>query len=837
MVISSRYIRNFSVLLLTLVVIFLAFFYFSVWLTSVSVTDEYYEEHSNLVKKDVEIYKNFYGIPHIIAGNESDLFFAQGYMHAQDRLWQMDYARRLAQGKLSEIFGEETVDVDFFMRSLDLKDSCSKIYNQISKKSKSILEAYSNGINCFIENNKTKLSFEFGALNYTPEQWQPVDCILVSRAFAFEMSLSFWIDIAFGAIAEKYGVDALVNYLPDYPNDAPFITDKNTAVSTLKLIKSSVPDEIENISLFENIITPLNTIREKLGFKSGAVGSNSWAVLNNKAHKSSAAILANDPHLRLSLPPKWYPIHLSGGKFNVAGLSVPGIPLVLSGRNNNIAWGCTNLMLDDCDFFIEKVNETGKKYFSTTASKYVDFDYVLDTIRIHNKDNKIYYRRYTSTSPVISDFHLLKKDNYLIKFDKSYKNPILEKYVLSYKWLAHTNSDEIAGLYKINMATNWNEFKSASSNWILPALNITYADTKGNIGIYPFAKVPERNLTNPNIPNPIWDQELLWKSDYLNIKMPYIYNPEKKYVFSANNKLDRNFKYHISSHWEPASRARRLDALLSESSEFSTRDIQFIQNDLISPYAKHFLDLTLPILKSQESLLDSLELTCLRDLENWDYLLSSLSHESSVFNVFFQKLIFNTFADELGIELYKQYVFVSNIPSRKIIELLEQENNILFDNVQTKSNRETKAYMLFKSFKDAVKMLQQQFGNNPKHWRWGKLHKLTLEHPFSKVDFLRPSVTLGEFEVGGNNTTINNTAYPIYASFAVRVGASSRFVANMRDSIIYISIPGGVSGDPMNPNYRNQVQLWLTGGYVEIPISRKPNSNFELKMKIVKTKE
>ncbi len=837
MVISSRYIKSFSVLLLTLVVIFIAFFYFSVWLTTVSVPEDYYEEISDKIKDDIDIYKNFYGIPHIISVAESDGFFAQGYLHAQDRLWQMDYTRRLAEGKLSEIFGDETIDVDFFMRSLDLKDSCTKIYNNLSAKSKQIIKNYTDGVNCFIKNNTTKFSFEFGALDYLPEEWKPVDCIIVSRALSFEMSLSFWLDIAFGSIAEKYGIDALENYIPRYPHDAPYITDETVAKSTQALLEADSKTPLHDIAFLQKIVQPLNTIREKIGLNSGSIGSNSWAVRTNKNKEKSSTIMANDPHLLLSLPPKWYPIHISAGKYNAAGLSIPGLPLVLSGRNDNIAWGITNLMLDDCDFFIEKVNETGKKYFSEDKNEYIEFDYVLDTIKVANSDDKIYYRRYTNISPVVSDFHLLKKDNRLISFDKDYKNELLNKYVLTYKWLAHSNSDEILGMYKLNKARNFAEFKSASTKWLVPALNFTYADKIGNIAVIPFAKLPGRNQTNPNIPNPTWNTELLWNKEYSNIQLPNIYNPAKQYVFSANNKLDRSFKYHISSHWEPASRAERIDALLSEPNDFSTRDIQFIQNDFVSPYAEQFLNLTLPILKSQDNLLDTLERTCLKDLEDWDYLMSSLSHEAAIFNVFFQKLIFNTFADELGLELYKQYVFVSNIPSRKIMELLEQENNILFDNKKTESTRETKAYTLFKSFKDAVKMLSSQYGSNIKTWRWGKLHKLTLEHPFSNIDFLRPSVTLGEFEVGGNNTTINNTDYSIHESFAVRVGASSRVVANMQDSVLFLSLPGGVSGDPMNPNYRNQVQLWLTGGYVELPIGSNPNSNFELKTKIIKTSE
>ncbi len=834
MVVSTRYIKSLSVLLLTLIIIFLAFFYFSVWLTTVSVPDDYYEEKSQSIKHDIDIYKSFYGIPHIIAKNESDGFFAQGYLHAQDRLWQMDYTRRLATGRLSEVFGDETIDVDFFMRSLDLKDSCKKIFDNLSEKSKQIAKQYTDGINCFIKNNQTKFSFEFGALNYMPEEWKPEDCIIISRALSFEMSLSFWLDIAFGSIAEKYGVEALSNYVPTYPNDAPFITDNDVAKSTQALLETGSDNSFVDLAVLNKLVKPLNSVREKIGLNSGSIGSNSWAVQTNKKSNKTSTIMANDPHLLLSLPPKWYPIHISAGKFNAAGLSIPGIPLILSGRNDKIAWGVTNLMLDDCDFFIEKVNETGKKYYSQAKKDYIDFEYVLDTIKVANSDDKIYYRRYTNISPVISDFHLLKKDNYLINFDSTYKQDLLQKYVLSYKWLAHSSSDELMGMYKLNKAQNFSEFKSASSKWLTPALNLTYADKSGNIAVMPFAKMPDRNKTNPNIPNPTWDEELLWKRSVSNIKLPYIYNPEKKYVFSANNKLDRKFKYHISSHWEPASRAERIDALLSEPNDFSTRDIQFIQNDLVSPYAEHFLNLTIPILKSQDNLLDSLELKCLKDLEEWDYLMSSLSHEAAIFNVYFQKLIFNTFADELGVELYKQYVFVSNIPSRKIMELLEQDNNILFDNKLTKSDRETKAYMLFKSFKDAVRMLSGKYGKNPKSWRWGKLHKLTLEHPFSKLDFLRPSVTLGEFEVGGNNSTINNTDYPIHESFSVRVGASSRLVANMQDSVIFLSLPGGVSGDPMNPNYRNQVQLWLTGGYVELPMSPTPDPKFELKIKIIK---
>lgn len=845
-----RLSRTVFPLIISIFVITIGFVIFIFNLSTISVPEKKLKYDIEGIKHNINIYKNQYGISHIETTTDDDLYFAMGYTHAFDRMWQMDFNRRAATGTLSEVIGKQTIEFDKFMRSLELENIAKKIWVSLDPESKNILINYSDGVNAFIETRKNKLPLEFGALDYIPEKWKPIDCLILGRAMAFELSLSFWVDVSMGEIAEKLGINKALELIPNYPKDAPFVCDENKHNPSERVIPEinidmfypgsqsppSIPEEEKKdsalIGLYQKYMDNYENVRNILGLEGSSVGSNSWAI-NITKDSVSKAIFANDPHLRLSIPARWMQLHISSPSYNAVGLSVPGIPFLISGRNDQIAWGITNIMADGCDFFIEKIDSSGSKYFD--GKEYVDFEINIDTIKISGQEKQFYYTRRANNSAVISDFHLLKSPELLLDKKPANTGKFFDKYVLTFKWTGSIISNEIQALAHLNKARNWHEFLNATNKWYQPAINFNYADINGNIGVASSGVLPIREKNcRANLPNPSWMDDYEWSGYVYPQELPKLYNPPKNYILSANNSIKSVFPHFITDYWEPPSRAERIEEMLKESDVYySYRDAQNMQLDVLSPYARKLLEQVIPVLIKFESILYGEERNAYEKLKKWDYIISANSEVSSIYNEFFTQLIYNTFADELGQRLYMQYTFVSSLPTRKIMELMSEPSSAWFDNITTEEV-ERRDYIIIRSFKNAIENLSEKFMDKPmQDWKYSHLHTLTLEHTFSKANFLEPTVTVGPLQIGGNNTTINNTEYKIYDPYSVRIGASMRFIADMSDSLVYTSLPGGASGDPLSPNYSDQVRLWLNGGYLKMSIDRKPSSDFKLAIQLI----
>ncbi len=826
--------KKVTALIITIFVLVIAFVIFALNLRNVSLAPEYEVASADKVIDSVKIYRNKQDIPHIIAENDHDIFFAMGFCHARDRLWQMDYKRRMANGTLSEIFGERTVFIDKFARVFQIESFADTLLRNISKKSRSILNSYSEGINYFIDNYPNELSMEFGTLGYRPDKWKPQDCLMIGRAVSFEMSLSFWSDITYGEIAEQLGVSKAMELIPSYPVEAPHVLD-DTSVLRHKIRKRTQDFmDIEPISnnylnFFGEFAKSMESIRKHYSHIGSGIGSNSWAISKKKSAESGA-LLANDPHMDLRLPPHWYQIHVTSPDINVTGCSMPGLPMILSGRNNAISWGLTNVMVDDCDYFIEKIDSNNADYYYLPDGEKKKFKYIKDTIRIKGKSDSIYYIRETGRSRVISDVHPLNHPEEVagIKEDNK-RNNFLGNFCLTFEWVPASISDEVLAAYKICKAKDWKQFKKALTRWGSPAQNFTYCDTAGNIGIVPTGTMPVREeKCNSNLPNPGWLEGYQWKEYLPSGSLPTIYNPEKKFVASANNKIMRNSEIHIGDHWAPVSRAQRIEELLDESVDYSVRDAQIMQMDVLSPYAREFTPYIINALRKDTNSLSQLEKRCMRQMAEWDYILSTGSNASAIFNIFVRELIKNTYSDELENRLYKQYVMISIMPLRKILEMVQEGESEWFDDVFT-DIKENRDYMIYRSFQEAVGWLEDYFETSDiRKWHYGEFHTITLKHIFSRNEFLRPTVTLGPFPIGGNITTINAQAWLFQFPFGIEVGPSMRFIADMEDSVVYSCLPGGESGDPLSPHYGDQAQLWLNGGYIEIPTMPEPGENFNM---------
>ena len=829
----NRYFFNktFAIFLSIVILVIASLIFFSK-LANISLPPDFEKFESEKIGQTSVVYFNQFGIPHITTGSEKDAFFMIGYTHARDRLWQMDLMRRTAKGELSEIFGGRTVQLDKFFRSLAIKESSGATLKQTNKKIMGLMQSYSDGVNLFITEHKKKLPFEFHALDYIPENWQPLDCIAIGRLMAFNMSPGFVTDICLAEISETVGVTKALSLVPDYPLNKPCITDndfQSRYTDTTKLnnqITTEIFDKSGNTGLYSH----LSDFYRENNFNATG-GSNSWVIRKNVYN--SSVILANDPHLQLELPSRWYQMHVSCPGFNIVGLTIPGIPFFIIGRNNYISWGISVMMNDDVDFFIERIDEKNPDYYLTPTGKR-KFNYIPDTINVKNQERILYYLKETERSYVVSDNFITRFPENLFEMSLDFRNKqdFFKKFVLTYSWTGNRPSSEMESIYGIMKSRTWNDFTSSLNGWGSPGINWTFADKNGNMGIRPAGLIPVRKATNPLVPNPGWLPEYDWQGFISVNQLPYIYNPRKGYVSSANNKTSRDYPVYISNYFEPSSRAERIEEIILQQKEFTVREVQLMQSDNSSPYAKELLISVIPILDKKIPNLNATEKKSLQMLKQWDFQFSPGFASASIYSAFFKNLVYNTFYDELNEKLFKTYTNTSSFVTMKILSMIKSNDSVWFDNVNTKFI-ENRDFIVIKSFRDGVAELIERFkSTNPYIWRLKDLQKLELKHAFNKQPLIRGTVDFTPLQIGGNYTTINKNEWRVYDDYRVSIGASARFIADMQDSYVYMGIPGGASGDPMSPNYKDQVLLFLNSGYIKVPLKSDPSEGWKRQIEI-----
>ena len=816
-------------ILISLIVCGIGLGIFSLSLVTKTSIDKGEIHHSQSIMDSVHIYRNKFSIPHIVSHNEQDAFIAMGYVHAQDRLWQMDIARRAGRGRLAEIFGEQALQSDRFMRVMNLVDIAGNLLKNSSKTTKQILESYSKGVNLFLEMNPDKVPFEFGALSYTPESWTPEDCLIIMRLMAIEMNMSMWTDLAFGEIADKFGIQSALAMIP-----------KNTPGTVYQYGGTSQEFTSEESTIAQGNLEGLSTIhtsmilsaREYLGFSGDGIGSNAWVMRTSPKEKKTSVILANDPHLKLSLPARWYQAHITSPGFNAIGATIPGLPLIVSGRNDLSSWGISNMMNDDFDYFIEKVDKKNSNYYFNESGERVKFKYKRDTIIIKNGEPLIYDIRYTVRSAVISD----APPTGLLK-DINNKNSVFDRYCLTYSWTGMQMSDEILGMYKVMKSSSWSDCKKGFDVWCAPALNFVYGNANGTIAsasIGMIAKRGEKN--NPNLPSPGWKKGYSWNGVYTSSILPsqsFLGNEySKRFIITANNPLISNPNVYHSVLWEPSSRADRLQQTLKEFDEYDVRDAQYLQMDVYSAYARQVMDSILPVLIKKKKYMPVNAKKAIEKMKNWKCYITNQDIEPTIFSLFLDEYYRSVFEDQLTAPILRLYNIVSNVPTRIILHTLydsEEKWDSWFDDVRTKQIKEDRSEIVFRSFLRAIKKGDRYFANpDIRTWKYGKLHSIILEHLFSSSTLLSPIVTHGPFPHGGNNTTLNNGSWSFNDPFKQTLGASVRVISDMRDSMLYCVLPGGVSGEPLSSHYSDQVQLWLNGGYIALSATRNISTDFTL---------
>jgi penicillin amidase len=758
------------------------------------------EISSSKINYNIEVYRDSFAVPYIIAQSDEDAAFALGFLHAQERLFTMDLIRRAGEGRLSEILGAKAIPFDKMFRTVGIERNIIKNLSKNNPTVMKILQSYSNGVNEFIKQQKGNYAIEFDVLGYQPEQWQPIHSLIVIKMMAWELNISWWADLSFAELIQKLGKEKVLEILPDYPENAPTI----------------ITDNFKNLPAINSTLAETDkAFRQMMGWTGTHIGSNSWVVNANKS-VSGKPIIANDPHLAFSAPGKWFAAVIKNKNWEAAGVTLPGVPGIVIGKGENISWALTNVMNDDADFYIEKLDSTKSKYF--IDGQWKDLKFIKDTIKVKDGKDQIILIKETHRGPIISNIH---------PYHLIYNKDDINIPPISMHWSGNDFSDEMLAFYKINKAKNWDEFRDGVKYFGIPGQNFIYADAQGNIGYIMGARIPIRKSDNPTLVFDGTTSENDWKGFVPTNQIPVILNPAEDFIASANNKTLKNFKYYISNLWEPSSRIDRIRELLTSKQKLSANDFKKYQMDFVSPYAK---TLTSYLLNSFEgikikdkNLNQSLEL-----FRKWDFELSKYSQTPAIYAVFLKYLLKNIYYDEMGDDLYNRFVFLANVPYRSLLQILEKPESDWFDNITT-PGRETRNEIIRKSLSDGLSYLENNYGKDLTNWQWGKIHTVTFKHAFSgNFSLLDKYIDIGPFEIGGDGTTVNNTEYSFAKSiegyamlrhneFDNILGPSMRFVYDFeKPDEFFLVLTTGQSGNVMSDNYKDQTPLWLKGKYMKV---------------------
>ena len=707
--------------------------------------------------EDVEIIRDDYGVPHIYAQNEPDLYFALGYAMAQDRFWQMEFQRRLGQGRLAEILGEDLLEVDRYFRLM----TAGWTHQPISDEYAFIATSFANGVNAYLTTHSDRLPIEFKILRYKPEPWAPEDYIAISKVVNWGLSQGWRVDLTAGKILDKVGQAKFKEAFAAWPAGSPMIVPEGVQISA---------------ALSDALIKSLRRIEKQVNW-SAPGASNNWVVAGSRS-ASGKPILANDPHLMLTNPSVWWEAHLVCPTINVSGFTMAGAPGIALGHNRHVAWGVTNVMVDDVDFFIEKINPDNPRQY-LYQGRWEDMQVIEETIRVRGKD------------PVKIDIGLTRHGPILIQ-DEAGPEPT----AIAVKWAFTDGLQSAKPLYLLAKATNTHEVALALKYWELPGQNVVFADSGGNIGYWCCATVPIRSKGDGLLPVPGWSGEYEWQGYVPFETRPHLINPAQGYIASANNKVTaENYPHFISHYWEPVDRITRIHQLLNTSEKLSVEEVEQMQQDLFSGLAGA----------------DGKKVRQL--LSEWNFRMGKDSVAACLFETIFMRMLENIFKDELGAELYEQYLKTSVFPPRAMRQLARNAASTWFDDVNT-ADTETREDIIVRSVEQSVSQLKDEFGDDPTRWQWGDRHTLTFEHPLGKKKPLDRLFNIGPFPVGGSRQTVNMKLYSYDEPYHAILGASYRMIVDFSNmSVAHHVLPTGESGQLGSPHYRDQIDLYLNGRY------------------------
>lgn len=773
-----KIVKRFFLILFILIVLIAA----TIWIWLMSLKPQLSGEVKlSGLQQPAEVFFDTYGVPHIYAQSEEDAYFALGYVHAQDRLFQMEMLRRAAAGRLSEILGPDFVKVDKFFRTIGLhqfaQKHAEKFLSSDTARYQRIVHAYQQGINQFLKKGKTPV--EFILLGIPKEEFKPVDVYLAIGFMSFGFAEGFRADPVLEKIRSVYGSEYLADLAIHTPADAVRIKNYNGAVQP---------------SSNDKLISSVHRALEKLPVALWQ-GSNAWVISGNKS-TSGKPILANDTHIGFSQPAVWYEAHIEYPGFSFYGHHLAGIPFGLLGNNRFCGFGLTMFENDDVDFFREKVNPE-----NPNEIWFIDHWEPLterqEVIKVKDENDVVVNIRSSRHGPII---------NGIVEHTHEQDDPV------SLSWqLLEGDNYALQAAFLLNHAASFEQARRAASLFSAPGLNVMYADTDGNIAWWAAARLPVRPA---HVMSKVFLDGSSGKDEYQGYypfdKNPQAVNPPWNFVYSANNQPDTVNGVLYPGYYYPKNRASRIVELLNTKDKFSASELSAIQLDDTSPAHAELAKLMGNLLKSSA---DKNIQFLATELTSWNGSHTETMRAPAIFYTLLSQIIYRAMADEIGSEALKSLAKTSVIKNSYHL-LIQNEKSPWWDDVRTKEKKENRKEILEQSARIAYDLLAKNMGENPDNWRWGKIHTLTHNHALGTVKPLNKIFNVGPFQVPGGSEVINNLHFELdtLGIFKVDGGPALRKVTDFADVEHGVTVsPTGQSGNVMSPHYADQAEMFVQG--------------------------
>lgn len=740
------------------------------------------------LQKETTVYFDEFGVPHIYADSEKDAMTALGYVHAQERLWQMELLRRIAPGRLSEIFGGVALHNDKFFAGIGIEEASAKAIAKLDKNSESykLTMAYLDGINQYLDEGVTPI--EFTLVGVKKQKFTLKDVYNIFGYMSFSFAMAQKTDPLLTDIKNKYGVE----YLKDLGIEGEF----NTTRIKISKEKSEEYTEISKsitAMLDQSPIPPF-------------VGSNSWVVGPQKS-KTGKVIFANDPHIGFSQPGTWYEAHFVTPQQELYGCYLAGTPFPLLAHNRDYAYGLTMFENDDIDFYQEK-NKAGDVSRYQTPTGFGKYEIRKKTIKVKDSSDVVLTIKSSAHGPIMNDF--------MERLDK--KNPI------AMSWTYTKEPIQILdAAYGLSHAKNITDFKKAVSLIAAPGLNVMYGDAKGNVAWWASGRLYRHNEgvnTHLILDGASGKDDII---KYLDFEQnPSAENPKWGYVYSANNQpepIDNGYLY--PGYYLPEDRAKRISGILDAKSDWDKEAISKMIYDNTSDVAVDVVkNLILNIDLNSAS---AEEKQAINVLKSWKGTTNLEDVAPTIYNKWIYLYLKNTFEDEMGKENFNLFLGIS-VGKQVIANQIKNENSVWWDDVKTKNIKETRKDIVAKSFHEAIKALQKQLGNTISDWKWGEVHTVEHEHPLGKVKALRGLFNVGPFNSPGSNEVINNLFFGFNdeGKYYTKGGPSTRRIVDFSDVENSWSIlPTGQSGNPFSKHYDDQAEMYNAGKFRKMKLNKE----------------
>ncbi len=748
----------------------------------------------------VDIVRDRHGIPHIEATTEEDLWRAQGFVHAQDRLWQMEQQRRIANGTLAELFGEAALDADRFSRIIGFRRAAEAELAQLDPQVLQVLERYCEGVNAYIRSRPGRLAAEFNLLRFQPDPWQPVDVVAFAKVMGWSLSLNWQSELTRLQLAQRLDPARAADLEPDYPAHNPIVAEGVGSQEATRLVHTAglILGEYERIRPW------LGPMADGLG-----QGSNAWAVAAERS-LTGRPLLCGDPHLNVSMPGIWYEIHLSCPTLKVAGASFPGAPGVIIGHNERVAWSFTNSGADVQDLYIERPHPEDPHRFEHNG-QWEQATVLEEVIHVRRRPTPhVETVVITRHGPLING---LVSDQATVP--------------LALRWIGHEPSQQLRAILGINRAQDWEAFDRALADWAVPVQNVVYADVDNTIAYRLAGRVPIRRSGFGLVPMPGWTDAHEWEGTIPDGELPRVVNPPSGLLVSANNKpVGDDYPYFLGLEFMPGWRARRIEEMLRAKRQVGIRDMEEIQLDTTSTYAEVLTPILTGIVSD-----DPLVRTALRLLRNWRYRMEPDSGGALVFHYTLLHLLQMTFGEKLGAAAAGYLgqgtgplFLITGMKHRAITRLLEllqqEEQSVWYTDARTGRPRRREE-LIHEALRQATRRIRKEVHSTPRHWAWGRVHQVRFAHPMGGVRILGAFFNRGPFPVGGDGTTPCQMDHPLQLPPGlVQVIPTYRQIIDVGRWDEMRSVTStGQSGHPLHRNYTDQIPLWLEGVYHPMPWS------------------